>query len=478
MRTIYADDNERLLMDAGATWLRENVPQRAAEPVTRVQPSGPDGTPMPPPDAAGQLAIARARQKQAGAQRPSDAQLAGAGRGFVNPVPALSAAPQTSGSPNTGVQYVSDYDGKLAAEGEARTQREIAAAQAAGPGSFSGGYSDELARKNAETRADSLRFDARLAGGRRGLALLAQAERIEAAPREEQLARAGLENQLQLGAIRERGDLAQRQIADATARRGQDIEARSAIDLANIQGGTARDVARLNADSRVEAAEARAEARRIALSGGGAGGRAPVGYEWNPDGTLRAIAGGPADPKSKANEPLNEGQSKALAFGTRMLESGKLIDDLAAAGVPAPSIAQQLTNGRGVLGIAADALASPAQQQIAQAQRDYINAVLRRESGAVISDAEFENAARQYFVQPGDSKEVIAQKKKNRETATRGILADVPNADSRVRGILGEEYSLPAVESARQAEPPALVELRRRAANNPQLAERLRQMGY
>jgi hypothetical protein len=56
-----------------------------------------------------------------------------------------------------------------------------------------------------------------------------------------------------------------------------------------------------------------------------------------------------------------------------------------------------------------------------QAKRDFINAILRRESGAVISEEEFANAEQQYFPQPGDGPEVIAQKRANRENAIRGI---------------------------------------------------------
>lgn len=60
-------------------------------------------------------------------------------------------------------------------------------------------------------------------------------------------------------------------------------------------------------------------------------------------------------------------------------------------------------------------------QQFDQAKRDFINAVLRRESGAVIADSEFANGDKQYFPQPGDSPEVIKQKRLNRETAIEGI---------------------------------------------------------
>jgi len=66
------------------------------------------------------------------------------------------------------------------------------------------------------------------------------------------------------------------------------------------------------------------------------------------------------------------------------------------------------------------------QQSIEQAQRDFINAVLRRESGAVISPGEFTNAQKQYFPQPGDSLKVLAQKRANRTLAIKGLEAEVP----------------------------------------------------
>lgn len=60
-------------------------------------------------------------------------------------------------------------------------------------------------------------------------------------------------------------------------------------------------------------------------------------------------------------------------------------------------------------------------QQFEQAQRNFINSVLRRESGAVISPQEFDNAKKQYFPQPGDSLEVIKQKAANRETTIQAL---------------------------------------------------------
>jgi hypothetical protein len=172
---------------------------------------------------------------------------------------------------------------------------------------------------------------------------------------------------------------------------------------------------------------------------GGTGVAAPQGYRWTQDGNLEAIPGGNADPRVmaqlegiksayKAKEPkaLTESQGNATAFGMRAAESAKIIDDLAAKGVFTGSLIKQgvesLPLVGGALGMAANSLvASPEQQQVEQAQSDFVNAVLRKESGASISPAEFDKARKQYFAQPGDSPQVQAQKQANRETAIHAL---------------------------------------------------------
>jgi len=123
---------------------------------------------------------------------------------------------------------------------------------------------------------------------------------------------------------------------------------------------------------------------------------------------------------------LTDSQSKAYLFGARMQEADKLLGELSAQGTPSVSLLQQATGSNGVTGSIANAIASPKQQQVEQAQRDFVNAVLRRESGAAISDSEFQSARRQYFVQPGDSPPVVDQKARNRRLAIQGILSEVP----------------------------------------------------
>lgn len=132
----------------------------------------------------------------------------------------------------------------------------------------------------------------------------------------------------------------------------------------------------------------------------------------------------------KVNEkPPTEGQAKAVLFGSRMTEADKVIRDLSGRGVMTGSLIKQGVESIPLIGgglgmVANTTVASADQQQVEQAQRDFINAVLRRESGAVIADSEFANARQQYFPQPGDSPAVIAQKARNRQTAIEGMKVE------------------------------------------------------
>lgn len=146
---------------------------------------------------------------------------------------------------------------------------------------------------------------------------------------------------------------------------------------------------------------------------------------------------------------LNGEQANALAFATRMGASDKILEDMAAKGVTLPSQirrgAEAIPMVGGAMGAAANFVASPAQQQVEQAQRDFINAVLRRESGAAISAGEFTNAAQQYFPQPGDSKPVVEQKRAARQRAYQTMMAAVP----------ANQRTLPALPVLTKPAPPA-----------------------
>jgi hypothetical protein len=140
---------------------------------------------------------------------------------------------------------------------------------------------------------------------------------------------------------------------------------------------------------------------------------------------IDAQTGKPVQAPEKPEKAPTEGQSNAGLYGARAAESDKILRDLEGKySVPGLSTAQGAANiplVGGVAGTAANYALKPTQQMADQAQRNFINAMLRRESGASISPTEFENARKQYFPQPGDSPEVLAQKSANRKTSIEGL---------------------------------------------------------
>ena len=131
-------------------------------------------------------------------------------------------------------------------------------------------------------------------------------------------------------------------------------------------------------------------------------------------------------------------------------------DSVFGGGVNQPGYLKRAADAVG-MGAAANWTQSPEQQQVEQAQRDFVNATLRRESGAAISEGEFASARQQYFPQPGDSPQVIEQKRKNRELATQGFLAEVPDSANRVQQVLGAAgQSAAAAGAAGNAAAPSL----------------------
>lgn len=135
----------------------------------------------------------------------------------------------------------------------------------------------------------------------------------------------------------------------------------------------------------------------------------PAGYRQGKDGGLEVIPDGPADKYSDA-------QALSAGFADRMMASTSILDtpEIIGAGLNmAEEFLSKVPGGNLVL--------SPEFQQYDQARRDFVNAVLRRESGAAIAVSEFENANKQYLPVPGDSPQVLEQKRANRINALNSM---------------------------------------------------------
>ena len=115
---------------------------------------------------------------------------------------------------------------------------------------------------------------------------------------------------------------------------------------------------------------------------------------------------------------LNQDKANAALFGGRMQRANQTLNNVDIAGT---SFFQNALNfipfGAG------RPLQTDAFRSYDDARRDFVNAVLRRESGAAIADSEFESANKQYFPVPGDSQTQIDEKRMRREQAVIMLLA-------------------------------------------------------
>lgn len=144
---------------------------------------------------------------------------------------------------------------------------------------------------------------------------------------------------------------------------------------------------------------------------GGVKARSGMSLRTNPDGSVEFVQG-----DLSGNLPkLTEAEGRNAGFYGRGVKSNEVLQTLEGQGTSV------WNNTVGKLPVAGNYALSADAQKYTQAKRDFINAVLRRESGAVISEEEFANAEQQYFPQPGDGEEVIKQKRANRETTLRGL---------------------------------------------------------
>ena len=124
-----------------------------------------------------------------------------------------------------------------------------------------------------------------------------------------------------------------------------------------------------------------------------------------PYGTTKSQAYGLSPSSSKA---LTEDQAKAQQFATAAANADQI---LASSPYKVGSIELPLPN----------ALKSGDRQMFEQASRAFVNSILRRESGASITDTEFSNKYKELIPVAGDSAAVIAQKAQARIAAVKTI---------------------------------------------------------
>lgn len=125
-----------------------------------------------------------------------------------------------------------------------------------------------------------------------------------------------------------------------------------------------------------------------------------------------------AQTEARKEKQPTQGQFTAGQFGKRVEQANTIFDSLEQEGYNRSGSAEGLKT------YLPNVLKPTQLQEQEQAERNFVNAVLRRESGAAIAPSEFKSAEIQYFPRAGDTPEVLDQKKQNREQAFAGLKAE------------------------------------------------------
>jgi hypothetical protein len=182
-------------------------------------------------------------------------------------------------------------------------------------------------------------------------------------------------------------------------------------------------------------------------------------------GQARPVTVQGGEPLMGGGKPLTETQGNAVSFGARAVEANRIATDLETKGITNTGVIRTVAGG--VLGgapIVGDKLEqnvrstfnvlptylggpNPQQQQNDQARRDFVSAVLRKESGAAISASEYANEEKKYFPQLGDSDAVIKQKQNSRLKAIEGLKSQAgPSGVRQINRIAGAEQGSNVVD--------------------------------
>jgi hypothetical protein len=177
-------------------------------------------------------------------------------------------------------------------------------------------------------------------------------------------------------------------------------------------------------------------------------------------GQARPVTGVGGQPLIGGGKPLTETQGNAVTFGARAIQANRIATDLETKGVTntgairtavgglagmTPFVGEQLEQGvRSTFNVLPSIAGGPSaeQQQNDQARRDFVSAVLRKESGAAISAQEYINEEKKYFPQLGDSDAVIKQKQESRLKAIEGLKAQAgPSGVRQINRIANPQLS-------------------------------------
>lgn len=132
----------------------------------------------------------------------------------------------------------------------------------------------------------------------------------------------------------------------------------------------------------------------------------------------------------KAVKDPNKEQFDAAAYAMRMKQADDVLENLSEEGYNRTSWVEGVKSK-----LLPESIQSDKQKRQNQAERNFLTAILRRQSGASISPTEFATGEQQYFPRAGDTAEVLAQKKQNRMQDIESMKAGAGPAWARIKEV-------------------------------------------
>lgn len=127
-----------------------------------------------------------------------------------------------------------------------------------------------------------------------------------------------------------------------------------------------------------------------------------------------------------------EGERNAATYAQRMEDANSQLQGLIDEGYDPSKAGNVIQRSR----FMPEMFKSENPKLMEQAERNFLTAVLRKESGATISPSEQSGGEKQYFPREGDTPQVLAQKARNREVALAGMQASAGGASNKISGLL------------------------------------------
>jgi hypothetical protein len=118
---------------------------------------------------------------------------------------------------------------------------------------------------------------------------------------------------------------------------------------------------------------------------------------------------------TRENKPPSEGERAAFGYYTRALDAHQALEAME------EKMASKGLAGQAAYSFLPNAMQSEENQLYKQAQRQFTEARLRKDSGAAIAASEYANDEKTYFPQPGDTKAVLERKRQARSMVLRSL---------------------------------------------------------